>query len=296
MTDTRKGANPYDDMSKRTSENRPNLGLMIGGATVAVIAIIAAVVFLWPSDDGGGGGGGGGTAEEGTGLDAAQNASQETGTVQISGEDLAPLEGSGAVLAADDPMVGETIPKLTGQSFDESEVVIDPDDGKPKLVVFLAHWCGHCIDEVPELQEWIDSGAVPEGLDAYAVSTNVDRNQANYPPSRWLASEGWTPPVLLDDNAHSAAASWGLTGTPYLVWVDAEGNVWQRASGALPIEDVNRLSAELVAGGSPTGVDPSSGEGEQTPVDLDAGGADDAGNTDAGATTDAGGNTDEGAN
>lgn len=269
MTDTRKGANPYEDMSKRTSENRPNLGLMIGGATVAVIAIIAAVVFLWPSDDGGGDG----HAKEGTGLEAAQNASQETATVQISGEDLPQLPDTGGFLApaSEDPAVGLEVPTLTGESFDESEVVIGGADGKPKLVVFVAHWCPHCQSEVPEIQGWVDSGDVPEGLEIYAVATGVDPNQPNYPPSRWLASEGWTPQVLLDDDAQSAASSWGLTGFPYFVFVDAEGKVWQRGSGEIPIQDLQRLAGELVAGKAPSGVDPGSNEGLQTPADLEAG-------------------------
>lgn len=268
MTDTRKGANPYEDMSKRTSENRPNLGLMIGGATIAVIAIIAAVVFLWPSDDGGGDDG-----QDGTGLAAAQNASQETATVQISGEDLPPLPDTGGFLAppGEDPAVGLEVPTLTGESFDESEVVIGGADGTPKLVVFLAHWCPHCQSEVPQIQDWIDSGDVPEGLEIYAVATGVDPSQPNFPPSKWLASEGWLPEVLLDDDAQSAAASWGLTGFPYFVFVDADGNVWQRGSGEIPIADLERLAGELVAGEAPSGVDSGSNEGLETPVDLESG-------------------------
>lgn len=275
MTDTRKGANPYEDMSKRTSENRPNLGLMIGGATVAVIAVIAAVVFLWPSDDGGGG-----TAAEGTGLDAAQNASQETASVQISGEDLPQLPDAGGFLApaSEDPGVGLDVPTLTGQSFDESEVVVGGADGKPKLVVFLAHWCPHCQAEVPLIQDWIDSGDVPDGLEIYAVATGSDSNRPNYPPSRWLASEGWIPQVLLDDDAQSAAASWGLTGFPYFVFVDAQGKVWQRGSGEIPIQDLQRLAAELVAGEAPSGADAGSNEGLETPVDLEAGNTDEGAN------------------
>ena len=154
MTDTRKGSNPYEDMSKRTSESRPNLGLMIGGATVAVVAIIAAVVMLWPSDDGGDG-----NAKEGTGVDAAQNASQETANVQISGEDLPQLPDTGGFLAppSEDPAVGLEVPTLTGESFDESEVVIGGADGKPKLVVFV----GPLVPPLP------DRDTTDPGLDRF---------------------------------------------------------------------------------------------------------------------------------
>lgn len=268
MTDTRKGSNPYQDISKRTSENRPNLGLMIGGATVAVIAVIAAIVFLWPS-----GGDGGGDAKEGTGLDAARNASQETAAVQISGEDLPELPDTGGFLApaGEDPAVGLEVPTLTGESFDGSEVVIGPSDGKPKLVAFVAHWCPHCQTEIPVIQDWIDSGEVPDGLEIYAVATGQDQSQPNYPPSRWLSNEGWTPKVLLDDDAQSAAASWGLTGYPYLVFVDADGKVWQRGSGEIPLADIQRLADELVAGKTPSGVEGGSNEGLETPVELEPG-------------------------
>jgi thiol-disulfide isomerase/thioredoxin len=175
--------------------------------------------------------------------------------VTISGEDLPALPDTGQLLpaAGEDPAVGLAAPKLVGQSFDESEVVIDPSDGTPKMVVFLAHWCPHCQAEVPLLQEWIASGDVPEGLEIYAVSTGVDSSRPNYPPSNWIASEGWEPQVLLDDDAQTAAKSWGLTGFPYVVMLDADGNVWQRGSGEIPVEDLQRLAEELVKGQASTG-------------------------------------------
>ncbi len=265
MSDTKRGANPYDDISKRTTEHHPKLGLMIGGAVVAVVALIALVVILWPSGDDGA------DAAAGTGADAASNATQENATVTISGEDLPSMVDSGGLLAdpATDPATGLQVPTLTGQSFDESEVVIGPDSGSPMMVVFLAHWCPHCQSEVPVIQDWIDSGEVPEGLEIYSVATGQDASQPNYPPSNWLASEGWDPKVLLDDSSQSAAASWGLTGYPYFVMVDADGNVWQRGSGEIPISELSALADRLVAGEAPASADGGSNEGLQTPVDLE---------------------------
>lgn len=264
MTTTRKGANPYDKSSTPNSPNGDDSNKMawiIGGGVVAVIAVIAIVVFAFSGGDDGG------DAEVGTGADAASNATQETAAVSISGEDLPPLTESGLPAAGTDPTVGTPAPKVSGESFDGSEVVIDPSDGTPKLVVFLASWCGHCQEEVPVLQDWIDSGEAPEGLEIVSVSTRVDDTQPNYPPSSWLAKEGWTPKVLLDDDADSVAVSYGLSGTPYFVMIDADGNVWQRSSGRIPIEQLDVLADELVAGTSSTG---GSGEGteEQTPQSL----------------------------
>lgn len=246
MNDGHKGAKPYADISKRTSENRPNLGLIIGGATVAVIAVIAAVVFLWPSGDD--------TkqpVETSTGAAAAANAKQETASVTISGEDLPSLPDTGNLPTADqDSAVGMQIPKLQGESFDGSKVVIDPSDGRPKMIMFVAHWCPHCQAEVPLVQKWIADGKQPKGVDIYVVSTGVSKDKPNYPPSRWLANVGMQPQIMLDDSAGSAFSSYGLTGFPYFVMVDADGNVVQRGSGEVPIEDIDRLVNNLVDGGT----------------------------------------------
>ena len=263
MTTTRKGANPYDKNSKPTASGGGDnkMAWIIGGAVVAVVAVIAIVVFAFSGGDDGG------DAEAGTGAAAAKNAEQETAAVVISGEDLPALNESGLVAAGSDPGVGLPAPKVVGETFDGSEVTIDPGDGTPKMVVFLASWCGFCQAEVPVLQDWINNDGVPEGMEILSVSTIVDETRPNYPPSNWLAKEGWTPQVLLDDDAESVSAAYGLTGTPYFVMIDADGNVWQRASGEIPILDLERLANELVAGSASSG---GSGEGgdEQSPVSL----------------------------
>jgi cytochrome c biogenesis protein CcmG/thiol:disulfide interchange protein DsbE len=264
MNDKVKSSSPYEDISKRTSGHHPKLGLMVGGATLAVVLIIAGLVFLWPSGDDNE------DASAGTGAAAAQNASQETAAVQVSGEDLPPLPDTGGFMPApgQDEAVGFSAPTLTGQTFDESEVVIDPADGSAKMIVFLAHWCPHCQAEVPIVQEWIDSGDVPEGFEIESVSTGVDSTRPNYSPSNWLASAGWTPPVLLDDEAQTAAISYGLTGFPYFVILDAEGNVWQRGSGEIPLADLQRMADEVTSGVPSTG-GTGSNEGLQSPVTLE---------------------------
>lgn len=255
------GANPYTSANP-APKGDSKLPWILGAVVVGIVVIIGLAVLLWPSDEK--------DAGAGTGAEAAKNATQENATVTISGEDLPALPDTGQLLpaAGEDPAVGLAAPKLVGQSFDESKVVIDPSDGTPKMVVFLAHWCPHCQAEVPLLQEWIASGEAPEGLEIYAVSTGVDSSRPNYPPSNWIASEGWEPPVLLDDDAQSAAKSWGLTGFPYVVMLDAEGNVWQRGSGEIPIADIQRLADELVKGQTSTG---GTGSDDGLSSDFDAG-------------------------
>ena len=209
-----------------------NNTLLIGGIAIALVAILAVVaIFLTGGED----------------DDAASDAIQEQGPVEVAGEALAAYpEVQSFVAPADrDPAVGQTPPTLTGRSFGGDRVVIDPSDGTAKVVVFLAHWCPHCQAEVPVLQQWVDDGNLPEDVELFAVSTAVTQDRPNYPPSEWLEREGWTSPVLLDDPDQRASSAWGLQSFPYLVFVDAEGNVARRASGELPAEEFAALVDEI---------------------------------------------------
>ncbi|MDQ3782544.1 MAG: redoxin domain-containing protein, partial [Actinomycetota bacterium] len=74
----------------------------------------------------------------------------ETGVPEVTGEALAPHPGN--MLPADDPAVGIAAPAVVGEDFDGNTVSIDPTDGSPKAIMFLAHWCPHCQAEVPRVQ------------------------------------------------------------------------------------------------------------------------------------------------
>ncbi|MGZ7013706.1 MAG: TlpA family protein disulfide reductase [Acidimicrobiales bacterium] len=151
----------------------------------------------------------------------------ELGTVTVDGTSLPGYDGS-----SPDPGVGLVPPTLTGQDFAGHPVTIS-DDGRPKMVMFLAHWCPHCRREVPKVQSWLDANGMPADVALYAVPTATSEGRDNYPPSKWLLGQDWTVPVLVDDAAASAASSWGLQSYPYFVAVGADGAVVKRASGEL---------------------------------------------------------------
>ncbi len=155
--------------------------------------------------------------------------------VSVSGAPLPPFH-------ADQPdrALGQRIPEVSGLGFGATPVEIRPD-GRPKLVAFLAHWCPHCRREVPELVDWMAAGA-PAGVDVYGVSTAVDPAAPNYPPSAWLAGEGWAPPTIADDEDGTAGAAFGVTGFPFFVAVDGEGRVVARASGEQPVAALEAMA------------------------------------------------------
>lgn len=185
---------------------------------IALIAVIAIVASSMGEDDK--------TSTEGL---------QQVGPVAVSGDPLEPLPDG-----ASDPAVGTTAPGLEGQTFEGASIEID-DDGRPKVVVFLAHWCPHCQVEVPKLVEWFGENGVPEDVDVYAVATGTSEERPNFPPSSWLEREGWEQPTLVDTEEGMAASAYGLSAFPFFVALDSDHQVVARGSGELSTEQWESL-------------------------------------------------------
>jgi hypothetical protein len=146
--------------------------------------------------------------------------------------------------ASTDAAVGMSAPGVAGTTLSGGRVTIPAGEGAPRALIFLAHWCPHCQDEVPLIVDWLRGGEAPEGVALYGVATANDPDAANYPASAWLEREGWQVPTVLDDDARTAAQAYGLPGFPFFVFVDGEGNVTGRHAGELGIEQLSeRLSA-----------------------------------------------------
>ena len=170
-------------------------------------------------------------------------AAAEFQNVSVAGDKLAPLPESG-----DDPAVGKAVPTLTGYDLAGRPVTIDPgSDGKATMVVFLAHWCPHCNYEIPVLNEWKEKGLMPPNLRVVGVTTGSRQDQANWPPSKWLVAKKWTFDQFADSEKQDASAAYGVGGYPFLVFIDAAGNVTSRTSGEVPVEKITE-AANAAAG------------------------------------------------
>jgi thiol-disulfide isomerase/thioredoxin len=142
---------------------------------------------------------------------------------------------------ANDPAVGTTAPTVSGGDWEDNSYSIAAD-GTPKLLVFLAHWCPHCQAEVPLVQQWLDDGGLPDGVDIYSLTVATDPLRPNWPPQEWLENEGWTVPVIMDDEIGTAAAGYGMAGTPMYVVLDGDNNVLQRVSGEIGVVGLDTLA------------------------------------------------------
>jgi len=199
----------------------PIVPLVVAGIVVLALAAALATALTGDGDDG----------AEGT---------QQIRPVAIDGAPLAPFDPA----ASPDPAVGTAAPRLEGTSFDGSPVTI-AGDGRPKLVVFVAHWCPHCQAEVPVINQWLENRGQPEGVDLYGVSTGASQDLPNWPPSEWLADEGWKIPTLADDADSTAGSAYGVSSYPFFVTIDADGNVVSRGSGELTPDHLDALIANL---------------------------------------------------
>ena|SRR5438477_3123576 len=215
MTQTRhKGSRPpARQPAKATTRSRAPL-VIIGAAIV--LAFVIAIVATRKSGN-------------------QDSALGQTRPVTVAGSVLPTLSD-----AAADPAVGLTVPELRGSAFDGSAVSI-VNDGRPKIVIFIAHWCPHCQAEVPLITKWIAANGLPSGVDMYAVSTGVSKDLPNYPPSAWLQKVKWPLPTLADSDNAVAAQAFGLSAYPFFAVVNASGKLVLRATGELDTAHLAQL-------------------------------------------------------
>jgi cytochrome c biogenesis protein CcmG/thiol:disulfide interchange protein DsbE len=224
--------------SPRHTDDQTRTLLLIAGivAVVAIIGVIVAVVVGGGGDDG----------------DETSGAVEPYRPVSVSGQPLPEFGEEVRSGAVDDPAIGQPVPVVSGTDYHGDPIAIDPAADGPTMIVLLAHWCPHCNAEVPRLNEWRDSGEIPEGIDIVGVSTGVRSDAPNFPPDQWLVDKDWQWPVLADDEAGTAMASYGGTSYPTIVLVDGDGDVFRRLSGEVPIDDLAPLVDELVGASSAT--------------------------------------------
>jgi thiol-disulfide isomerase/thioredoxin len=199
--------------------------LAIVGGLVVLLAVVAVIVTSIGGDDDDA------TATTGAGGTALE----QTRPVAVEGEALAPRTDP-----ADDTAVGTAAPTVEGQAFDGTPVTVG---GPKELVLFVAHWCPHCRAEVPVITQWLGTNPDLSGVRLVAVSTGVNGNAPNFPPSDWLAREHWPIETMADDADGTAGNAFGLTAYPFFVAIGSDGNVAARASGELTIDQLEALVA-----------------------------------------------------
>lgn len=215
---------------------------LLPGVVVAAVVIAGVLAILLPGSNTPTTGGSSSVAPSASsGATPAASGSAAAREPTIAGEALPQFRG-----ADGDAAVGTPAPTDEGSDFTGKSVSIAAD-GRPKVIVFIAHWCPHCQAAVPLLQTWVSAGGVPDGVDLVSVATGIDPGRPNYPPESWLQREGWTVPVIADPS-NTVAQAYGLPGYPFWVFVGADGKVVARTVGEVTIPDLESTIGRLTGG------------------------------------------------
>lgn len=169
----------------------------------------------------------------------------EVRPVEVEGDPLPPFADE-----IPDPAIGVAPPAVFMEDATGFVHTISPDIDGAVMLVFLAHWCPACNQEVPVMVQLANEGRVPDNLTVYAVLTGMDAGRPNFPGSRWLADFGWPFVAVadepdLDAGTWKAADAYGLRTYPYVVIVDG-GVVVDRWSGvSTPASLAARIGAAV---------------------------------------------------
>ena len=204
--------------SSGTGTNRLAL-VLVGVALVAFVGVVAVL-----------------SAGEGADLPSLD---EYAGTVEVDGAPIPvpyPDEPT-----APDAAVGLPAPTVTVQDLDDTPVTVG-DTGRAQVLVFLAHWCPVCDQELPTLRDVVDAGGVPDGVDLVLVTTGLDPGRPNWPPQQWLADAGLGEVTTVRDDADDTLMrTFGLRAYPAWAVVGADGTVLARRQGLLNTVAVAQL-------------------------------------------------------
>ena len=207
--------------------------IIVVGVIVLVLGLAGAAALLAGGDDESSGGvlAPGETTRPTYGDDV-----QENRPVEVAGDPLPSLDS----VVDNDAAIGTPMPVAEGATFDGNPVTVGGATDGPTMYVFLAHWCPHCNDEIPELVELNNRDGLPADMNVVAISTAVDNTAPNYPPSEWIIEKDWPAewPVMADSVESTSFVVNGGSGFPYLMIADADGNVLARASGTKSAEEL----------------------------------------------------------
>ncbi len=200
---------------------------------VATVGILVGVVLLT--------GNSAGTATETT-TDVSILPVEETGTPLVFGDPLPQMDPNDP---ENDPAVGMAAPLVEGVSFDRDAISI-PIQNKITVLLFLAHWCPHCQDELDDMTTYLTTEKLSNEIAVLVVSTGVDETLANSPPSEWFATSGFPNPVVLDSDNMDIAAVYALPAFPFIVVIDTNGIVAARIVGGVPADVLFEYAETLV--------------------------------------------------
>lgn len=121
-------------------------------------------------------------------------------------------------------------PDFTVVDGEGNAVKLSDYAGKPIVLNFWASWCGPCQMEMPDFQEkYMQLG---DEVVFLMVNMTDGARETIQSASDFIAQKGYTFPVLFDVN-YDAATAYSVYSLPTTYFIDAQGNVIAKFSGAM---------------------------------------------------------------
>jgi thiol-disulfide isomerase/thioredoxin len=205
--------------AQRRREQRRTIGYTVGALVVIVVAV--AVI---------------------SGL----GGSGSTGRIRAS--------ASGAISVSASPRssmlaVGDAIPSFSAPGFhmqargdayslERERIDWSGYGGGPSVLTIWAPWCPHCQAELPVLSATV---AKYPSVRLVSVATSIGQHPGPS-PDEYLADNGLTFPVAIDDESGTLARALGVQAFPTIYVVGSDGRVSYAAEGEVP---TGTLQSEL---------------------------------------------------
>ena len=141
--------------------------------------------------------------------------------------------------AIDSPLVGNPAPAFVLQDLDGEVVSLADLRGQPVVVNFWATWCQPCIVEHPVL---VSSSRLYDGRVRFLGVIYQDEPDKI---RRFLAQRGSWGSTLVDPEGEVAVA-YGVYGAPETFFIDSEGVVVRKITGAMRPDLITQVLSPLL--------------------------------------------------
>lgn len=136
-------------------------------------------------------------------------------------------------------LIGKQSPAFSLEALDGEKVTLESLRGSPIVMNFWATWCGPCFYEHPVLKE-ARGRYEKEGVKFLGVVYQDKRESV----LAFLKEMGEPFTVLWDSNSQTAI-DFGVGGVPETFFIDAQGVVRKKLTGALSQEYIEKTLREI---------------------------------------------------
>jgi cytochrome c biogenesis protein CcmG, thiol:disulfide interchange protein DsbE len=144
----------------------------------------------------------------------------------------------------DNLAVGDKAPVFSAPELTSGTVNLADYEGKPLVIPVWAAWCPNCQKELPVIEK-----LSKEFPDVPVVSIVTSQGQEPGPtPEKYVADNGITFPVAVDDNSGKLRGAYGVTGFPTVYFVGADGKVANVTVGLREETELRDAFAQIQTG------------------------------------------------